>query len=63
MTNIEQRLKIHLLKGRTITGLEALRRWGTIRLASYVERLRRKGYVVKTVMVTKGNKSFAKYHL
>lgn len=61
--NVEHRLKVHLLKGRTITSLQALNLWATIRLPVYVQRLRRKGYVIKTEMIRKGEKTFAKYHL
>lgn len=62
-TNVKERLKIHLLKGGTVTPLQALKWWGTFRLASYVKRLRWQGYVIKTEIIRKGPKTFAKYHL
>lgn len=61
--NIKERLKVLLLSGGTITALQALNRWGTLRIAVYVARLRRSGLKIKTIMVTKGNKTFAKYSL
>lgn len=61
--DVKTLLKKHLEKGRTVTGLQALRWWQTTRLAVYVQRLRKDGYVVKTNMVTKGQKTFAQYWL
>lgn len=61
--NVKEHLKVHLLKGGTVTQLQALNWWQTSRLAVYVDRLRKSGYVVKTEMIRKGEKTFAKYHL
>ncbi len=55
------RLKAHLLSGKSITPLQALERYGTMRLPVYILRLRQKGYRIKTEMVTKGKKTYAKY--
>lgn len=62
--DIKESVKKHLLKGRSLTSLQALRLFGTMRLASYVNRLRHDdGYVIKMEMIRKGQKQFAKYHL
>lgn len=50
-TQIEQVL-LHLLSGRTITQLEALRLYGSFRLSSIIFRLRDQGYDIRTEMVT-----------
>ena len=50
-TQIEQVL-LHLLSGRTITQLEALRLYGSLRLSSIIFRLRDQGYDIRTEMVT-----------
>lgn len=60
---IKTLLRNYLLQGKTITSLQALRRWGTIRLPVYVQRLRNEGYKVKTEMVKEKGKTFAKYYL
>jgi biotin operon repressor len=58
---IKALLKNYLLSGKSITGLQALKRWGTIRLAVYIQRLRNDGYKIKTEMVTEKGKTFARY--
>lgn len=60
---IKTLLRNYLLQGKTITSLQALRRWGTIRLPVYVKRLRDDGYKVKRQMVKEKGKTFAKYYL
>jgi hypothetical protein len=58
---VKSRLKAHILSGKTITSLQALERWGTMRIAVYVNRLRQDGVKIRTTMVTKGKKTFAEY--
>ena len=61
---MSQVTKIHEhLKSNPITPLEALRKYGCMRLASRVNELRKDGVNVKTEMVKKGKKKFAKYYL
>ncbi len=60
---IKTLLRNYLLQGKSITGLQALNRWGTIRLAVYVQRLRDEGYNVKKEMVKEKNKTYAKYFI
>ena len=61
---MSQTIKIHNhLKSKPITPLEALRKYGCFRLASRINDLRKDGIEVKTEMVTKNGKRFAKYYL
>jgi len=57
-----QLIKKHLQKGKSLTPMEALRKWGCWALSSRIAELR-KNMNIKTEMVTKGNKTFAKYSL
>lgn len=58
------RLKIHLLQGKTITGLEALNKFGTMRLAEYIRVLRHEhGLKIEKKMVEENGKHFAEYFL
>ncbi len=56
-----QKLKNHLEKGKSVTGLQALRWWGLYRLSDAIHKLRRKGLNIKTTMVKRGNKEYARY--
>lgn len=60
MTQTEQ-IRQHLLKHNSITPLEALRRYGCMRLAARIKDLRQEGFSVMSVRVRRGEKSFAKY--
>lgn len=53
----------HLRKHGSITPLQALSRFGCFRLAARISNLRDAGTHIKTVMVTKAGKTFAKYTL
>lgn len=58
------RLKVHLLKGKTITGLEALEMFGTMRLAEFIRKLRHDHFMpIETKMVSENGKHFAEYFL
>lgn len=52
----------HLRKS-PITPLQALKKYGCLRLAARISNLRDKGYKIETVMVDQGDKRFAKYSL
>lgn len=57
-------IRNHLLRGETITGLQAIELYGVYRLSSVINRLRnRDGLEVETTMViaTDGKTIFAKY--
>jgi hypothetical protein len=46
-----------------LTQLEALDKVGTTRLAARINDLRELGHIIHTEPVTKGNKTYARYHL
>lgn len=59
----EKKILSHLKSGKSLTPLEALEKFGCFRLSARIMDLRRKDYHIDTVMVTKGEKRFAKYVL
>jgi hypothetical protein len=62
--NVLAKLKIWLLQGKTITGLQALNKFGTMRLAEYVRVLRKDhGLDIKMQWVVKNGKRFGEYWL
>jgi hypothetical protein len=62
MTQSEAILK-HLKSGDTITSLEALQRYGCLRLAAVIHSLRKEGFDVNTEMVDVNGKTIAEYSL
>jgi hypothetical protein len=50
-------------RGRGITPVQALNKFGCFRLASRIHELKGMGHNITTTNVTKGDKSFAKYNL
>ena len=62
MSQIEA-IREHLLKGKSITPLEALKKYGCFRLAAVVFNIRAEGYVVETELLHKKQKKWAKYSL
>jgi hypothetical protein len=54
----------HLQSGRTLTSLEALHLFGSLRLAAIICTLRKKGYAIQSRLITVGaNKQVAEYRL
>ena len=51
----------HLKRKRTITPMEALKLYGSFRLAARVKDLKNAGHVIQTHMVNSKGKKFAKY--
>ena len=64
-TNPSQTVKIlnYLLKGKSLTPLEALSRFKCFRLASRINEINRSGFKVEKEMVNKNGKRYAKYFL
>lgn len=58
-----QKIKQHLESGRSITPLEALGRYGCLRLSARIYELREQGLNIDKKMVKNGDKRFAKYSL
>lgn len=56
-----QRIRRHLLRHNSITPLQALNRYGCLRLAARIWELKKAGFSVVKHMVRRGEKSFAKY--
>ena len=57
------RILKHLMKGKTLTPIQALNLFDSWRLARCIGDLRKDGFPIKTTMVTKGKKRFAQYSL
>lgn len=53
----------HLKRGRSITALEALQRFGIFRLAARICDLRSSGIDIKKEMIERDEKRYAKYFL
>lgn len=63
MTKLEK-VKEHLLSGKSLTGLDALKLFGSYRLAAIIHNLRKKENMnIHTEFITKGEDTFAKYTL
>ena len=58
-----QRILIYLKTGKSLTPLEALQKFGCLRLAARVADLRRDGHTLWTNYVQKDKKIFAAYKL
>ena len=56
-----QRILRHLKKGRPITPLEALQRFGCFRLGARIWELRRDGHRIERQMVRRNGKHWARY--
>ena len=58
-----ERILNYLSKGKGITPIDALNRFGCFRLAARISDLRRDGHAIFTDSVTKNGKTFASYRL
>lgn len=56
-----QSIKDWLLRGYKLTPLQALNKWGCMRLAARIEELRRDGMNITTTKVTLNGKTYAQY--
>ncbi len=59
----EKAILKHLQKGLVLTPLDALKRFGTLRLSGRVYDLKKAGHAISKRMVKKGGKSVAEYSL
>jgi hypothetical protein len=62
MTQTEM-IHAHLRKGKSITPMDALRKFGCFRLAARIMELRNDGARIITVKERKNGKTFARYKL
>lgn len=53
----------HLQKGNTLTPLDALRLFGSLRLGARIKDLRDAGHTIITEMVKENGKRFARYSM
>ena len=53
----------HLMKGFSITPLDALEQYGCFRLAAIIHNLRSEGNPIKKKKITRTGKTFASYRL
>lgn len=58
-----QRILIYLKTGKSLTPLEALQKFGCLRLAARIADLRKDGHTIWTNYVQKDKKIFAAYKL
>ena len=63
MKSTTDKLALHLEMGRSITPLQALEKWGCMRLSARIHDLRRVGWNIVTNQTRIGNKTVAKYKL
>lgn len=56
-----QQIRRHLLRHNSITPLQALRKYGCLRLAARIWELKEDGFSIVAHRVRRGEKSFAKY--
>ena len=61
--SVSHKLESWLLKGKTITALQALNKWGCMRLSARINELRNDGFPILTDTITKNGKTFARYRL
>jgi hypothetical protein len=58
-----QQIKTYLEKGKSITPIVALNKFGCFRLAARINELRKDGLNIATKIVTKEGKTYASYRL
>lgn len=61
--NQKQQIAKYLSKGKSITPMDALKKFGCFRLAARIADLRNEGINIATKIVTKEGKSYASYRL
>ena len=62
MTQTEQILN-HLKRGKSITPIQALNRFGCLRLSARIWEIKESGVEVKSKLESKNGKTYAKYFL
>lgn len=61
MKSQSQQILAYLKKGKSLTAIEALDKFGCFRLAARINDLKHQGHNIKSIMVSKDGKRFAKY--
>jgi hypothetical protein len=63
MKTQKQQIEAYLTKGKSLTPIDALSKFGCFRLAARIADLRKEGLNIATKIVTKKGKSYASYTL
>ena len=58
-----KRILAHLKSGKPITPLEALKRYGSLRLGARIWDLKRDGHNITRTMKRRGRRTFAEYRM
>lgn len=61
MKNTTDKIRAWLLQGYKLTPLQALQKWGCMRLGARIHELRQEGMDITTTRVTVNGKTFAQY--
>jgi hypothetical protein len=63
MKTQNEQIKAYLSKGKSITPVDALNKFGCFRLSARIKNLRDDGLIISTKYVTKKGKTFASYSI
>ena len=63
MKTQKQQIEAYLTKGKSLTPIDALSKFGCFRLAARIADLRNEGLNIATKIVTKKGKSYASYSI
>ena len=62
-TSQNSRILKHLMKGKSLTPIQALNKFDCFRLASRIKELKKDGFDILTTMIKSNKKTFASYTL
>ena len=63
MKSQKNRIYNHLKRGKTLTALDSLKKFGCLRLAGRIKELREEGFKIKTVMTDFAFKRVGSYRM
>ena len=58
-----QKLLTHLVRGRTINGMQALTKFGIYRLSAVIHNFRKRGFIIETKMIQRNGNKYGVYTL
>ena len=59
----KQRIKEHLLKGKSLTPLQAFKKFGSMRLSGVIFKLKKEGLPIQTEIIQVKDKRVARYYI
>lgn len=59
--NATRKIEEWLLQGYELTPMQALKKWGCMRLGARIYDLRKEGMNISTKLITRNGKTFAQY--